>query len=71
MWAEYRVELSELRDLGDRVLGIGRVRSLGMESRIEMDSSWYVLVKLNDGRATDIRTYLDREAALEAAGVRE
>jgi uncharacterized protein len=71
VWAEYQVEVSEIRDLGDRVLGIGRVRSQGIESGIELDSPWCVLVDIRDGKGIRIRTYLDSEAALEAAGLRE
>ena len=71
VFAEYNVELSELRDLGDRLLGIGRVRTQGKESGIKTDSSWCISVDLRDGKAFRIRTYLDPKAALEAAGLSE
>ena len=70
VWAKYQIQISEIRDLGDRVLGIGRVRLEGIESGIEMDSSWCVLVEFRNGKALRIRTYLDPEVALDAAGLR-
>jgi ketosteroid isomerase-like protein len=69
--SDYQVELSEIRDLGDQLLGIGHARTRGARSGIELDSPWFALVELNENRAIRIRTYLDRTKALEAAGLRE
>ncbi len=71
VFAEYRVEVSETQDLGDRLLGFGRVRTRGEESGIKMESTWCFVIDLKDGKAIRIRTYLDRKAALEAAGLSE
>ena len=69
--AEYQVELSEIRDLGGRLLGIGHMRTRGAKSGIEMSSPWCALVELRDGKAIRIRTYIDVNEALEAAGLSE
>jgi hypothetical protein len=36
-----------------------------------MSSPWFALVEVTDGRALRIRTYIDRDEALEAAGLQE
>jgi ketosteroid isomerase-like protein len=69
--AEYHVAVSETRDLGDRLLAIGRVRTEGKESEISLDSPWALLVEIKDGKAIRVRTFLDPDEALEAAGLSE
>jgi len=68
---EYRVEVTEIRDLGDRIFGIGAVRTRGKGSGVETDSPWFISVEIKDGKAVRIRTDLDRSEALEAAGLSE
>ncbi|MGH2993833.1 MAG: nuclear transport factor 2 family protein [Solirubrobacterales bacterium] len=69
--AEYDVELSEIRDLGDRVFGIGEVRTRGKGSGIKTESPWCILVEFKDGKGIRIRTDLDPKGGLQAAGLRE
>ena len=74
--ATYQFEVSEIRDLGRRVLAIGRIRARGKASGVEIDSFFCALTeskgtKGKDTRATLLRTYLDLKEALEAAGLRE
>jgi ketosteroid isomerase-like protein len=74
--AEYQPEFSEIRDLGTRVLAIGRIRARGKGSGVEIESPFFALAESNgtEGkatRATSFRTYLDPKEALEAAGLRE
>jgi hypothetical protein len=40
VFAEIDVEFSEIRDLGDRVVAIGRIRTRGKESGAETESLW-------------------------------
>ena len=68
---EAHVEYSEIRDLGDRVLGIGRMRTRGKGSGAETDSPFAHVTDLKNGRAIRMWTYLDPEEALEAAGLGE
>ena len=72
----YQLEVSEIRDIGDRVLAIGRIRARGRESGAEIESPFYVLTeskgtKGKGTRAIRLRTFLDLKEALEAAGLRE
>ena len=69
-------EMSELhcpdvRDLGDRVLGLGTLRTIGRGSRIENEAPVAFLASYRDGVCTHVKDYgEDRDAALEAAGLR-
>ena len=64
-------EYSEIRDLGDRVVGIGRIRMRGRGSGAETESPIVTVIDLKNGKATQIRIYLDPSEALEAAGLEE
>ena len=63
-------ELTEFRDLGDRVLGFGRVRARGRESGVELDSAHgLALHRSASGKIMRAEGYLDPAKALEAAGL--
>ena len=68
-FAETHSEYSEIRDLGDRTVGIGRLRAVGKESGAVIESGIGSVVEWKDGKVTRIRTYLDADEALEAAGL--
>jgi ketosteroid isomerase-like protein len=68
---DLRIELSEFRDLGDELLAFGRVHGHGTESGVETDSPLAWLVRVKNGRAVWVGTYLDPKDALEAAGLSE
>lgn len=70
-FAEFDNEYTEIRDLGDQVLAIGRIRARGKASGAETVSPLAFLVESKGGKAFRVRTYLDPEEALEAAGLRE
>jgi ketosteroid isomerase-like protein len=65
------LDFPDLRDLGQRVIGIGRMRSRGQASGIEWETPVAYLVDIDAGKMTRVRTYLDGHEALEAAGLRE
>ena len=74
--AEFQLEISEIRDLGARVLAIGLARIRGKASRVPAESPFCLLTESKgergkDTRVTRLRTYLDPKEALEAAGLRE
>ena len=69
--AEIHIEISEIRDLGDRIVGIGRIRARGKESGAETESPFGYVTDIKNGKAIRIRAYLDPKDALEAAGQRE
>jgi ketosteroid isomerase-like protein len=68
---EIQVEYSEIRDLGDQVIAIGRIRTRGGGSGATTVSPFALLSDLKGDKAIRIRTYLDPDEALEAAGLRE
>ncbi len=69
--AVFHLEISEIRDLGDRIVAFGRMHARGRESGAETESPWNYVVDYRNGKATLIRTYLDPQEALDAAGLRE
>ncbi len=68
---ESRLEYPEIRDLGDRIVGIGRVCARGRESGAETESPHASVVEYKNGRAIRVRSYFDPKAALEAVGLSE
>jgi len=70
-FAESRIDYSEIRDLGERVVAIGRLRARGKESGAETESPVAWVVVFRNGKVIQAKAYLDPEEALEAAGLRE
>ncbi len=68
-WDEHRVEIQELIDAGDRVVIFQREYQRGKSSGVELVLDAAVLVDLRDGRIVRVQGYMDRAAALEAAGL--
>ena len=62
-------EVSEVRDLSDRVLALGRLRARGHESGVETDVSFNQVADFRNGKLLRLRSFLDREEALKAAGL--
>jgi ketosteroid isomerase-like protein len=65
------LEVSDVRDLGDRALALGRLRTRGHESGVQTEVSFNQLVDFKRGKVIRLRTFLDRDEALEAAGLEE
>ncbi len=70
-WEELTIEAEEIRDGGEWVLAIGRLRGRGRGSGAEFDTRMGWVLRIRDGKATSLRTYPDPAAALEAVGLRE
>jgi ketosteroid isomerase-like protein len=70
-FAELQIEVSAFQEVGDRVLGTGRIRTRGKESGAEFDSVFGAVIEFKNCKATQIRSYLDLGEALDAAGLRE
>ena len=70
-FSEIQAEQSEVRDLGERVVAIGRLRGRGKESGAMTESALAWIVEFKSGKVIRVREYLDREEALEAAGLSE
>ncbi len=69
-WEEFQVLPDEFRDLGDRVLVLGRAEGRGRSSGIRVDTPLGTVVEFRDGNVSRIRAYLDHREAL-AAGLTE
>jgi ketosteroid isomerase-like protein len=68
--AESRAELTEVRDVGDQVLGLGRMwfRSA---TGVELNQDIAFLHTWRDGKCIEARSWLSHAEGLEAAGLRE
>jgi uncharacterized protein (TIGR02246 family) len=64
VWEELRLEPEEIRDLGDRILVIGRWSSRGKESGAEVEAPAAWLFAVRDGRVLFSRAYRDADEAL-------
>ena len=69
--AEIKVEYSDIRDLGDRVLAIGRLHTRGNQSGAVSESPIASVSDFKNGKTIRVRTYLDPNEALEATGLSE
>jgi ketosteroid isomerase-like protein len=69
--AEFHAEYSEIRDLSDRIVGIGRVRMRDRQSGVETESPLISVIDVKNGKGTRVWNYLDPREALEATGLSE
>jgi ketosteroid isomerase-like protein len=70
-WEEFRFQETEIRDLDDSVLWLGRVQMRGRTSQVELDQEFANRFHLRAGLITDFRAFLTWRRALEAAGLEE
>jgi ketosteroid isomerase-like protein len=69
MWSDYRYELRELIDAGDRVFAAGWQSGRGKGSGVETSEEIFSVWILRAGKAVEQRMFRDRTQALEAAGL--
>src|SRR5215218_2259719 len=67
-FGEIQIEISEIRDLGKRLVAIGRTRARGEASGADVETPIGFVTDFKDGKAISIRGYLDPKEALEASG---
>jgi ketosteroid isomerase-like protein len=70
-FVELRTDLTEFRDLGDRVVGFGNIHAHGRESDLELDSPTGWVFTVRNGKVVKAEGFLSRAQALEAAGLSE
>jgi ketosteroid isomerase-like protein len=70
-FSDVRYAPEELTDVGDRVLVEVRRTGRGMASGAQVEERQFHVWDMVDGRAVRFRVYLDRNQALDAAGLRE
>ena len=67
---ESTFEWSEVRDLGDRVLCLGRV-SMTFSGGVELNEAIGLLSTWRNGKCREVRGWLSHAQALEAVGLRD
>jgi ketosteroid isomerase-like protein len=67
-WERFEIEMNEFREVGDRVMGIGRLTARGRGSELELDQPIYSVAWFRDGKIARMQSFLDLEAAESAAG---
>jgi ketosteroid isomerase-like protein len=71
-FAEFQlVEISEIRDLGERVFAVGRLQGRGLGSEAGVESPVAYVIELKNGRIIRLEDFFDPKEALEAAGLSE
>jgi ketosteroid isomerase-like protein len=66
---ELQLELTEFRDLGDRVLAFGRIHARGRESGLELDSPTGWIFTVRNGALLRMQGFLDPQSAADAANL--
>ena len=70
-WSEFRIVPEQFRDLGGRVLVLGRAFARGRESDVAIDQAAAWIVDLREGQIARFQSFSNTREALEAAGLRE
>src|SRR6478672_11555898 len=70
-WEERRLEPEEFIDAGNDVVVLLHEYRRGRGSGVELEAKTAVVVAVSGGRVVRIQGYMDRTAALEAAGLSE
>ena len=70
-FGEIHIEISEIRDLGNRLVAIGRNRARGRGSGVETETPLALVTEVKNGKTISVRGYLDPKQALEAVGLSE
>jgi uncharacterized protein len=68
---EFSVEVEQFRDLDDGLLVFVRYRGRGRGSGVPVELGMAHMLTIKEGKLVRLRQFLDREKALEAAGLRE
>jgi len=70
-WDEFLALADDYRDLGDRVLWLGRLQGRGLGSGVPVSAPLDILFDLRGGKISRVHSYLDHGEALRAAGLAE
>ena len=70
IYQEFSMNVEEIIDLDDGALGVTRCHAVPADAP-RVDWQWCHLVLFRDGLIAQVQSFLDREAALEAAGLSE
>ena len=70
-WTTFRIDPQEFRDLGERVLVLGRAIALAPASGMALDEASAWLAEVRERKIVRFRSFTNQREALEAAGLRE
>jgi ketosteroid isomerase-like protein len=68
---ELKVTVEEIIDAGDQVVVVAHHQGRGRASGVEVDTRFYEVYTLREGKVSRVDEYTERAEALEAAGLRE
>jgi ketosteroid isomerase-like protein len=68
-WDDYEVHPEEFEPVGDRVLATVYLRARGRASGIEVDTRFYDVYTVRDGKIVRMDQFTRRSEAIEAAGL--
>ena len=64
-----RVRIDDYRDLGESVLSLGEIITVGQRTRLSFSGEFAQLVRFRDGKIANLRDFPSHAEALEAAGL--
>ena len=70
-WEVFEFQESEVQDLGEATLWLGRVRMRGNASGVELDQEFAIYSVARDGRMALIHSFLSWQDALKGVGLAE
>jgi ketosteroid isomerase-like protein len=70
-WENLTWEVEEIRDGGDWVIALGRIRGRGRDSGALIDARGAWVARFGNRRITEFQTFSNRTEALEALGLQE
>ncbi len=65
------VRIDDFRDLGESVLTLGEIMTVGQRTRLSFSGEFAQLVRFRDGKIANLRDFSSHVEALEAAGLSE
>jgi ketosteroid isomerase-like protein len=68
---ELKVTVEEIIDAGDQVVVVAHHQGRGRASGVEVDTRFYEVYTLREGKVSRVDEYTERADALEAAGLSE
>jgi len=71
IWEEFHTVIEEFRDLGNRVLTLGRMEGRGAGSGLQIGTPLGQVIDFRDAKISRVHNYLGHGEALRAAGLSE
>jgi ketosteroid isomerase-like protein len=68
---DFRLDATEIRDLGDSALVLGRISATGRASGVDTEGPLALVVTFEDALVVRMRSFPTTDEALEAAGLSE